>query len=99
MSQHWHSALALISLEDPFLFWRFLLLTVVTIYTTITLAQTAWAYYVYLTAPDRYTSLLRRYVTLHTLRLRTKTFRGDLAIIALQLLALTLIACLHHLPL
>ena len=70
MAQHWHPALALLTFDDPFLFWRYLLLLVVTIYTTITLAQTAWSYYIYLTSPDRYTALLRRYCRERAFRLQ-----------------------------
>ncbi len=62
---------------DFFSFFRYCLAWIVTIYATIITAQSLWGWIVWLAGHDRYTSLLRRYVIVHGLRLRFKTFWGD----------------------
>ena len=68
---------------DLFENFRWLLFIVVTIYCSIVMAQQGWSWYVWLMTDDRYITMLRRYVLLHGLRLRFRTFWGDVLICAL----------------
>ena len=70
--------------DDLFDFFRYALGTVVTIYATIITIQSLWGWYVWLAGRDKYISMMRRYLIVHGLRLRFKTFWGD-AIICLLL--------------
>ena len=63
--------------DDPFRFFRFFLGIVATVYATVITLQSLWGWYVWLAGNDRYISLVRRYVLVHGLRLRFKTFWGD----------------------
>ena len=47
---------------------------VVTIYATIITLQSLWGWYVWLAGADKYMSVLRRYLILHSLRLRIWKF-------------------------
>lgn len=80
---------------DVFTLWRWMLFIVVTIYTLIVLGQTLWGYYAWLWSGDRYTTILRRYVLVHTLRVRAGTFGPDLAVCGLLCVVLGLLAWLH----
>ncbi len=62
---------------DPFRFFRFFLAVIASVYATVITLQSLWGWYVWLAGPDRYVSLVRRYVLLHGLRVRMKTFGGD----------------------
>jgi hypothetical protein len=66
--------------RDPFRVFRFLLGTVVTVYATIITLQSLWDWYVWLSGGDRYLGMLRRYLLVQGLRLRFRTFWGDLII-------------------
>ena len=68
---------------DLFAIFRWLAFVFVTIYVTITTAQSLWAWYVFLWQRDRYTNLLRRYVIVHGLRLRVRSFGGDTVVCVL----------------
>ena len=68
---------------DPFNFFRWGLFVVVSIYVTIITAQQTWTWYVWLTSSDRYITILRQYVIVHGLRLRFKSFWGDVLICGL----------------
>ena len=59
---------------DFFNFFRYALATVVTIYATVVTLQSLWGWYVFLAGSDKYMSIIRRYVILHGLRLRFRTF-------------------------
>ena len=74
---------------DFFQFFRYVLGTIVTIYATIVTIQSLYGWWVWLAGSDRYISLVRRYVILHGLRLRFKTFWGDVIICIL----LTVLFC------
>jgi hypothetical protein len=65
---------------DFFDFFRWALGTVVTIYATVVSLQFAYGWWVYLSGEGKYLSLVRRYIMLHGLRLRIKTFGGDVLI-------------------
>ncbi len=72
---------------DFFNFFRYFLGTVVTIYATVITLQSLWGWYVWLAGSDKYVSLIRRYVILQGLRLRFKTFWGDVIICLLLCIA------------
>src|SRR3954469_974821 len=72
---------------DFFNFWRYLLAWIATIYATVITLQSLWGWYVWLTGGDKYISMLRQYVLVHGLRLRFKTFWGDVIICALLCVA------------
>lgn len=68
---------------DFFGFFRFWLATIVTIYASVITLQTFRSWYFWLAGSDKYSSLLRRYLLVHGLRLRFKTFWGDVIVCAL----------------
>ena len=80
---------------DFFNFFRYFLGTVVTIYATVLTLQSLWGWYVWLAGSDKYISLIRRYVIVQGLRLRFKTFWGDV-IICLLLCVIFLILWRAH---
>ena len=73
--------------DDLFDFFRRWLGIVATIYATVITLQSLWGWYVWLAGEDKYISLLRRYLVLHGLRLRFKTFWGDVIICGLLCVA------------
>ena len=80
---------------DFFQFFRYTLGTIATIYATILTLQSMWSWIVWLSGHDKYISLVRRYVIVHGLRLRVKSFWGDV-IISLLLCAVFLILFYAH---
>jgi hypothetical protein len=78
-----------------FTFFRWLAFVFVTIYVTITTAQSLWGWYVFLWQSDRYTNLLRRYVIVHGLRLRMRSFGGDAVVSVLLCVAFLLMWKAH----
>jgi membrane-associated phospholipid phosphatase len=68
---------------DFFDFFRWVLGTVVTIYATVVTVQSLYTWWVYFGGEGRYLSLMRRYIMLQGLRLRIRTFGGDVLICAL----------------
>lgn len=80
---------------DLFSLWRWMLFVVVSVYSIIVIAQSAWGWYVYLSPSDPYMSILRRYVLVHSLRVRIRAFGADLGICALLLVVMGLIGWLH----
>ncbi|HEY8668392.1 MAG TPA: hypothetical protein VIL86_17205 [Tepidisphaeraceae bacterium] len=65
---------------DFFNFFRYTLGTVATVYATVVTLQSLWGWYVYLAGSDKYIAIARRYLVVHGLRLRFKTFWGDVLI-------------------
>ncbi len=80
---------------DFFNFWRYLIGTVATIYATVITLQSLWGWYVWLAGRDKYISMLRQYVVVHGLRLRFKTFWGDVLICGLLCVAFLLLCYTH----
>jgi hypothetical protein len=76
---------------DFFRFFRNALATIATVYATVITLQSLWGWYVILAASDKYTSLLRRYLLVQSLRLRFKTFWGDVIVCALLFVAFAII--------
>jgi hypothetical protein len=72
---------------DFFDFFRWVLATIVTIYATIITLQSLWGWYMWLSGSDKYVSMLRRYLIVHGLRLRFKTFWGDVLVCGLLCVA------------
>ena len=80
---------------DFFDFFRYVLATVVTIYCTIITWQSLSGWYVFLTGGDKYVTLIRRYVIVQGLRLRFRTFWGDV-VVCILLCVLFLCVCRAH---
>ena len=81
---------------DFFNFWRQLLAWVVTIYATVVTLQSLWGWYVWLAGGDRYISVVRQYIIVHGLRLRFRTFWGDVLICVLLFVAFCILWHAHH---
>jgi len=82
---------------DFFTLWRWMLALVVMIYSGIVLWQTAAGYWVWLSSGDRYTGILRRYLMVHSLRVRARAFGADIAVCLLLCVTLGLLGWLHWL--
>jgi hypothetical protein len=80
---------------DFFNFWRWLLFVVGSIYFLIVTAQSLYGWYVWLAGGDKYISIVRQYMIVQSLRLRFKTFWGDV-LICLLLCAVFLIVWRAH---
>jgi hypothetical protein len=65
---------------DFFNFFRYVLGTIVTVYATVVTLQSLWGWYNFLAGKEKYVGLIRRYVIVQGLRLRFKTFWGDVLI-------------------
>src|SRR4051812_1125433 len=83
--------------SDLFNFFRYSLATVATIYATVITLQSLYGWYVWLAGEEKYISMVRRYVIVHGLRLRFKTFWGDVIICLLLCVAFLMIWRLHGL--
>src|SRR5215212_9617058 len=83
---------------DFFGFFRFWLATIVTIYATVITLLSFRSWFHWLAGNDKYSSLLRRYLLVHGLRLRFKTFWGDVLICGLLCIAFFIISHAQILP-
>jgi hypothetical protein len=81
---------------DFFNFFRYGLAWVVTIYATVITVQSLYGWYVWLAGSDRYISIVRQYVIVQGLRLRFKTFWGDVIICLLLCVAFLILWHAHH---
>ncbi len=81
---------------DFFNFFRYVLGTVVTIYATIVTIQSIYTWYIYLNSRERYISMVRRYIIVHGLRLRFKSFWGDVLICILLSVVFILLLEAHR---
>ena len=72
---------------DFFNFWRYLIGWIVTVYASVLTFQSLYGWYVWLSGGERYISIVRQYVIVHGLRLRFKTFWGDVLICLLLCVA------------
>jgi hypothetical protein len=81
---------------DFFNFFRYVLGTIATVYATVLTLQSLWGWYVFLAGGDKYISMLRRYLVVHGLRLRFKTFWGDVIICGLLCLVFLILLRAHH---
>lgn len=81
---------------DLFNFFRWALFVFVSIYATLITVQSLWGWYVWLMTDDRYIAILRRYVVIHGLRLRFRTFWGDVLICGLLCVVFLLMMWAHR---
>ncbi len=81
---------------DFFNFFRYLLGVVVTIYASIVTWQSLREWWAYLNGDDRYVSMLRRYLLVHGLRMRFRTFWGDVIVCGLLCVVFGLIWRAHN---
>lgn len=80
---------------DPFQFFRLSVAWVATIYASVVTLQSLYGWVVYLSGSDKYVSMVRRYVIIHALRLRFKSFWGDVIICMLLCVVFGLLWRLH----
>ena len=80
---------------EPFNLWRWLLFIVGTIYFLVVTAQSLYGWYVWLAGGERYISLVRQYMIVQGLRLRFKTFWGDVLICLLLCIAFLIVWHAH----
>ena len=80
---------------DFFQFFRYTLSGIATIYATILTLQSLWGWIVWLSGRDKYISLVRRYVIVHGLRLRVKSFWGDVILCMLLCVVFLLLWYAH----
>jgi hypothetical protein len=80
---------------DFFNFFRYVLAVIVTVYATVVTLQSLYGWYVYLSGGDKYITLVRRYVIVQGLRLRFRSFWGDVLICILLSVACVLIWRAH----
>jgi hypothetical protein len=81
---------------DLFNFFRIWLGWIVTIYASILTLQSLYGWYVWLAGQDKYIGMLRRYLIVHGLRLRFKTFWGDVIICVLLCVIFLMMWHAHH---
>ena len=72
-----------------------LLFIVGTVYFCVITAQSLYGWYVWLTGGDKYIGLVRQYIIVQGLRLRFKTFWGDVGICILLCVAFLVIGHAH----
>ena len=80
---------------DAFDFFRWVMSIIATIYATVITLQSLWGWYTWLAGSDKYMTMLRRYVIVHGLRLRFKTFWGDVLICLLLCVAFLILWRAH----
>ena len=66
-----------------------------TIYASIITFQSLYGWYVWLGGGERYVSMVRQYVIVHGLRLRFKTFWGDVLLCVLRTIAFLILWHAH----
>ncbi len=82
---------------DPFQFFRLTVAWIATIYASIITLQSLYGWVIYLSGQEKYITVVRRYVIVHALRLRFKTFWGDVLICLLLCIVFFLLYRLHPL--
>ena len=80
---------------DPFQFFRLTVAWIATVYATVITLQSLWGWMAYLSGSDKYVTMVRRYLIVHALRLRFKTFWGDVIICILLCVVFVLLWRLH----
>ena len=80
---------------DFFDLFRWVLAVIATVYATVVTLQSTWTWYVWLCGNDKYISLARRYLIVHGLRLRVRTFGGDVLVCGLLCLAFLILWRAH----
>jgi hypothetical protein len=80
---------------DFFQFFRYTLGTIVTIYATILSLQSMYTWLVLLSGQSKYVALVRRYIIVHGLRLRFKSFWGDVLVCLLLCVVFVVLGVAH----
>ena len=80
---------------DFFDIFRWVLATIATVYATVVTLQSTLSWYTWLRGTDKYISLARRYLLVHGLRLRVRTFGGDVLVCALLCVAFLILWYAH----
>ena len=80
---------------DFFDVFRWVLSTVATVYATVLTVQSGRQWWAWLRGSDKYITLARRYLIVHGLRLRVRTFGGDVAICGLLCVAFLILWRAH----
>ena len=81
---------------DFFNFFRYVLSLIVTVYATVVTLQSLWNWYIILAGREKYIGIIRRYLIVHGLRLRFRTFWGDVLICLLLCVAFLIMWHTHH---
>jgi hypothetical protein len=81
---------------DFFNFFRWWLGLIVTLYATVVTLQWLYGWIVYLSGREKYVSILRRYVIVQGLRLRFRSFYGDVVICLLLCVVCGLLWRAHY---
>ena len=82
---------------DPFDFFRWTVAWIATNYATVVTLQSLSQWVSYLSGREKYLGIIRRYLVIHALRLRFKTFWGDVLICVLLGVAFCLLWYMHGL--
>jgi hypothetical protein len=80
---------------DPFDFFRWTVAWIATIYATVITLQSLWGWVSYLSGNEKYVGMVRRYLAVHALRLRFKTFWGDVLICLLLCVVFLILWFMH----
>ena len=80
---------------DFFDLFRWVLSTVATVYATVVTVQSARQWWLWLRGGDKYVTLARRYLIVHGLRLRVRTFGGDVVVCGLLCLTFLVVWRAH----
>jgi hypothetical protein len=81
---------------DFFIFFRYVLTVIASIYATVVTLQSLYGWYIWLSGADKYVAMVRRYVIVHGLRLRVKSFWGDVVVCVLLCVVLLLLWRAHE---
>ena len=82
---------------DPFDFFRWTVAWIATIYATVVTLQSLLGWVGYLSGHDKYLGMVRRYLVIHALRLRFKTFWGDVLVCLLLCVVFLILWYMHGL--
>jgi hypothetical protein len=80
---------------DPFDFFRWTVAWIATIYATVVTLMSLWQWMGYLSGGPKYVGMIRRYLMVHALRLRFKTFWGDVLICLLLCVVFLILWYMH----
>ena len=80
---------------DFFDLFRWTLACIATVYASVVMLQSTWSWYVWLCGTDKYIGLARRYLIVHGLRLRVRTFGGDVLVCVLLCVAFLILWYAH----
>jgi hypothetical protein len=81
---------------DFFNFFRWMLALVATVYATVVTLQSLWGWYVVLKGKEKHIAVLRRYLIVHLLKLRFRTFWGDVVVCILLCIAFVIMWHAHQ---